>query len=114
MKYSDLRQMIYEGGLDERLDELALVINHRRNFVRQTAAALNVQKLQPGDDIIISQNCKPKMLAGIRVTYIGRRASKLEVRLLHTYSPKWRQGSTMRIPQTLVGKVIKKENADES
>lgn len=102
-KYPAIRRAIMDGEVDEFLDEIAMTVANRR----QMAARQMAYTLEPGDMIIISRNCKPKMLAGQLVIFEGQDQSKLKVKLTQSYSAKWVKDAVIRIPPTLVGKVVK-------
>jgi hypothetical protein len=106
LTYPMIRDAIYHGELDDYLDELSAQIFNRRRRAGQQKS----YELELGDIIVISNNCKPKLLANTQVIFRGREASKLKVELTRTVSQKWRRGSIIRIPVSLVGDVIKKEN----
>jgi hypothetical protein len=98
--YPDIRKALRAGELDDFLDEIGeLLLDRRRTMIARHIP-------HPGDIIIISRSCKPKMLAGAHVIFRGMAQSRLKVELQQTYSPKWTKGKTIRIPATLVGEVI--------
>jgi hypothetical protein len=102
-RYTIVRNAIQKGQLDEFLDELAMAVNNRR----QTANRQASYQLEEGDFIILPANTKPKMLSRQIVIFEGRDATRLRVRLTQTYSPRWQKGNIIRIPATMVGKVVK-------
>jgi hypothetical protein len=102
-RYTIVRNAIQKGQLDEFLDELAMAVNNRR----QTANIQASYRLVEGDFIILPANTKPKMLSRQIVIFEGRDATRLRVRLTQTYSSRWQKDSIIRIPATMVGKVVK-------
>lgn len=106
-KYPAIRRAIMEGEVDEFLEEIQMCLTNRV----KTAAKQRSYQLEPGDFIELPRNTKPRMLAGQIVIYEGQDASKLRVRLTSTYSPKWLKGSIIKIPATMVGKVVKHRDA---
>lgn len=96
------RMGIRAGVFDEDLDEMISLLNRRREVI----AARRVADLEVGQHILISDTCRPKMLAGEPVEIVGFEGDKVKVRLRHTYSSKWRAGNVITLPRTLVGKVI--------
>lgn len=96
------RLMIRTGAFDTSLEELSSLIARRREVV----ASERVASLEVGQHILISQQCRPKMLAGEPVEIVGFDGDKVKVRLRHTYSSKWRAGNVITLPRTLVGQTL--------
>jgi hypothetical protein len=106
MDINTVTNAIEDGSFDEDIERILQSLSIRRRILSQRTAADNLKKLTPGCIIVIAGNCKPKMLANQPVIYLGKEGLKLQVELKNTYSAKWRVGSVIRIPVTLIGEVI--------
>ena len=93
---------IKAGLFDTSIEETISLLTRRRDAL----AAQRVSELEVNAFIKISDTCRPKMLAGERVQVTGFDGDKVKVRLLRSYSQKWREGNIITLPRTLVGEVV--------
>lgn len=97
----ELIELIKAGMLDGHLEEIQHEVT-----VRQRVAQMKIAtELKSGDHVRVSKSCRPKMLAGTTVEFVGlsEEPGKIRVRLLGTYSQKWRKGNVITMPFALIG-----------
>lgn len=95
--------VIKSGGFDAHIDSIAREVKGRQAILKLRM----LSDLHVGDFIMISQQCRPRMLAGeiAELTEVLP-DGKFKVRLRHTYSQKWRAGNVITLPQSLVSRRI--------
>jgi hypothetical protein len=91
-------EMLRDGIFDSKMDELSREVDTRKQMLKLR----RVSEVHAGDIIYISQNCRPRMLAGQAVEVVGMDNGKIRVKLLTTYSAKWRIGNIITIPPSLM------------
>jgi hypothetical protein len=88
---SDIRRGVH----DDDLDELALAIMGRK----KTLGVLNFSQFQVGDRVRFVPTIKPTYLRGVEATVVGKKVSKLIVRM---DAPVGRFRGDLRVPGSLV------------
>ena len=103
MLADQILEVIQSGGFDDRIEAIAREVKSRQQILKLRMLV----DLHVGDHVFISQSCRPKMLAGAVVELVEAMPDgKYKVRLTSTYSPKWRYGNIITVPQSLIaGKV---------
>lgn len=86
------------GHIDELLDTFEHVIRKRKEAV----AAAKAATLRVGDQVTISNNVKPKYLAGARCEVIGYENGQVKVKMLEGRG-RFHYGSEVRLPNSLIG-----------
>lgn len=108
---NDLKQarivykLIRSGRMDGYLDRIIAEIQARRLQLGFEKRA----KVELGDIITISDNVRPKLLAGAQCLVIGFEGSKIITRLLQDRSFKWRKETRLTLRPSLIGDIRKTE-----
>lgn len=92
--------MINAGDFDDYLEVINKTVASRQRQVKLSF----VSSLHVGDRIKLVEQIKPQLLANAIAEIVDfEPGGKVKVRLLRTYSPKWRQGGIVHIPPSLIG-----------
>jgi hypothetical protein len=93
---------ILSGVHDSELDSIRESVNQRQKLTQAAQAAVTMTSISVGDKIVF-KDIRPKYMIGETATVIGKRRTKLEVKL---DSPVGRFGeSTVVVPASCVEKV---------
>lgn len=94
------RTIIQSGIADDDLPLIQQSIRHRQEVI----GAMRLNDLNPGDQFFISHDVRPRLLAGVRVEVVAFEGDKVKgIIKSWTGSPKWREGSQITLPKTLIG-----------
>ena len=93
---------IISGVYDSELESIREAVHSRGNLLQNETAAKNLIEISVGDKVVF-KDIRPKYMIGEIATVIGKRRTKLEVKL---DSPVGRFGeSTVIVPASCVEKV---------
>lgn len=91
---------IAAGMVDDRLEMVQSALDRRKAYI----ASEKLANLSVGDRIHIAGSVRPALLGGASCDVIGFEGTdKVKVKLLYSYSSKWRAGMTVTLPKSLIG-----------
>lgn len=91
----DVLKEIRNGQHDDILEDIQMEVSRRR----KVRGRMQFAQLQVGSRVRFVQNIKPQYLAGMEATVVGRKVTKLVVRL---DTPVGRFSGDLRVPPALI------------
>jgi hypothetical protein len=94
---------IISGSYDSELDSIRAAISHRQSATRSAYAAVTMAELLVGDKVVLRE-ISPKYMIGKGATVVGKRRTKLEVKL-DTACGRFSKDTPIVVPASCVEKL---------